>query len=132
MPDYLRWGHGFEEEARKDLAELGRDPGSISTLRPFLTPLISPGDDPEPRLGWAFVTYDGDDLRGDDGRVLVWRPSAGLRDASAKQRAILDAKDIERAGATDRYLRVMSEARKQDAERRRERFIEEHSPSRLP
>lgn len=93
LPPSLRWGEGFEKEAAADLKAAGFDPGDIATLRPLLNPIVAPGQDAEAALGWVYVTNDGDDLRDDQGRLILFRPTDKTRAENDRLRALLDKKE---------------------------------------
>lgn len=93
LPPGLRWGQGFEEEARKDIAAAGFDPEDIASMRPLLNPITAPGEDPEAGMGWVYVNSRGDDIRDDRGRLIVFRPADKTRAENERLQALLAKKE---------------------------------------
>lgn len=90
LPESLRWNSAFEKEAKADVQALGFDPDRIATLRPYLAPATEPGADPTAAMGWTFITVNGDDLRDDRGRLVVFKPSDQAKAENDRLRAMLD------------------------------------------
>jgi hypothetical protein len=95
LPEALRWGEGFEDEAKDDLRRARFDPDEVATLRPYLDPATPPGEDPTARMGWVYITDEGDEIRDDAGRLIVYRPTDKAADANARFRQLLDQKEAE-------------------------------------
>lgn len=82
LPRWMRWGEGYEAEAKKDIAERikadaqgkertlpqGFELEDIATLRPFKTG--NPND-----MGWAYVLEDGSDLVDNQGKLVLYTPT---------------------------------------------------------
>lgn len=83
LPEPMRWGPGFEDEARKDLRDAGLDPAAIAGLSPHL-------DASRPsEFGWFFLDANGDPLVDESGKYLVWTPSDRAQAANQTYRAEL-------------------------------------------
>ncbi|MCC6971062.1 MAG: hypothetical protein IT434_12660 [Phycisphaerales bacterium] len=106
MPEGLRWGDGFEDEAKADLTAAGHDPADVAAMRPMLEPATGPGVDPTSRMGWAFLNGDGDPITDAQGRVLIFRPSDKLATQNAEFRRLLDQKagNFKPAGGAMNFL----------------------------
>lgn len=92
LPENLRWGQGYAEEAHADLKAAGFDESKIKILglKPFTTPRVEQGENPEGKMGWAFVVPTGI-LVNDQGDPVVYRPTDQAQTNRAKmQQAIAD------------------------------------------
>lgn len=94
MPEALRWGDGFEDEARTDIAA-ARPDLDVDDLTPipFLDPVVKDGENPEDVMGWAFVDDAGAPVTDAKGRRLIYRPSDKAAKANADFRSLLAKKE---------------------------------------
>jgi len=93
LPEGLRWGAGFEKEARRALSEAGHDPEKVVSAVPFLSPAEGQS------FGWTFMVEVSPGisvpLTSPDGRLVIWTPDDRAARENERYRSEIDRRERE-------------------------------------